>query len=915
MKLLNFLGLGGKKTKPHRVQTNVHILYTSSTDKKPLFQKLNYGSLKNTYRSNGNPSVYNDVFSNHEMIEDDSTKLQDYNHLLGYFREYTNSDKYESFSEFYDEQLEYNIPTEVHNFLLCDAMHYVYHYEKHIIDFFTKIRNEKMFENYSDLVQPKVTNYLHGFNTFDFTTSKMYNKSELLDHIFGNLNDNTYYFTASKKENNFRCDIGRVILQETDFNTLLLFSLDIIRTYNMEYPDRLELNKYKLFGNALSVSDRKGTILCTNYVTLFTLQPIIKILNDSEYDFSFLSVIKNIDGSINQTNFDHRQLIPVHNFDNEDEHYTPMFELLNISNILTDSNINDKIKASYIKLLCKMYYMDTNIILKIVLNYAKSDVKLLDLFIENIIDDINISSIDRGALYRYYNNIGGSLSSIKYVRHVLKFFKDDMFNKDKNYTDYTDKKIQYMNMMYEYTIKFIFKRYAAMTHEVGYHDETLMRQISIELKVFLKDHTQKLTPTTIDKICSILVNNKLFPNWCMYNVTTEKHKIELIKSGHYNTNWLNEDTPKEVLYLIFENGMYLEKYKNDECDWIRTAIAKNTRDYDRQYAYDDCSDVRCEVASRTQDKSLLHNFLNDIDPVVESLLDNDYFSPFRLNPNTYPKSMDIDPDTTDRISSLILSMAKHKSVRVRKKVAEKRFCHDILINDESYEVRKIVYENMRQVNKQTSLKGINSFKEVDINTDVAMVCSRNLDNVIGYDLELVHRVKEDLSLFKEITIHGTVIMGRNTFMSIGDPLPDRHSIVITSNHENLNILNDYPNVTYVDSLENAIELGKFIKGKSGGNKGRIFVIGGAKVYTEALQKDLVDTVYLTTFHSHTNTLPLTIQEKAIKVDFSKVIGNDCNFSMVQQFYPETKTDSGLVMDIKFYRRQQKDSKGFIHNGI
>ena len=52
-------------------------------------------------------------------------------------------------------------------------------------------------------------------------------------------------------------------------------------------------------------------------------------------------------------------------------------------------------------------------------------------------------------------------------------------------------------------------------------------------------------------------------------------------------------------------------------------------------------------------------------------------------------------------------------------------------------------------------------------------------NVIGYQNKLPWRQKSDLKRFRAITIGHVVIMGSNTFNSIGRPLPGRTNIVLT----------------------------------------------------------------------------------------------------------------------------------------
>lgn len=85
----------------------------------------------------------------------------------------------------------------------------------------------------------------------------------------------------------------------------------------------------------------------------------------------------------------------------------------------------------------------------------------------------------------------------------------------------------------------------------------------------------------------------------------------------------------------------------------------------------------------------------------------------------------------------------------------------------------------------------------------------------------------DLAHFKQLTMGGSLIMGRNTFESIGRALPGRENIVVT--HRPL----DAVDVIAVSGLAAAYE-------QAHGNQ---FVIGGAQVYEQALPD--VDTIYAT----------------------------------------------------------------------
>ena len=112
---------------------------------------------------------------------------------------------------------------------------------------------------------------------------------------------------------------------------------------------------------------------------------------------------------------------------------------------------------------------------------------------------------------------------------------------------------------------------------------------------------------------------------------------------------------------------------------------------------------------------------------------------------------------------------------------------------------------------------------------------------IGIQENLPWHIPEDLKRFRQLTRNKTVIMGRKTFESIlaslGKPLPDRKNIIITSNR------NYHPEGCVVfNTLEEALNETQ--------KEDEVFVIGGAKLYAEALH--YVDRMYLTHIYQEFN---------------------------------------------------------------
>ena len=115
------------------------------------------------------------------------------------------------------------------------------------------------------------------------------------------------------------------------------------------------------------------------------------------------------------------------------------------------------------------------------------------------------------------------------------------------------------------------------------------------------------------------------------------------------------------------------------------------------------------------------------------------------------------------------------------------------------------------------------------------------NGVIGKDNELPWRLSEDLKRFKKLTVGHVIIMGRKTFESIGRPLPNRVSIVITRN-----TAYEAPGAVVVHSVEEAIEQARRTEQAEEGER-EAFVIGGEAIFREALP--LCARLYLTRVHT------------------------------------------------------------------
>jgi len=113
---------------------------------------------------------------------------------------------------------------------------------------------------------------------------------------------------------------------------------------------------------------------------------------------------------------------------------------------------------------------------------------------------------------------------------------------------------------------------------------------------------------------------------------------------------------------------------------------------------------------------------------------------------------------------------------------------------------------------------------------ISMIVAYGKNWEIGLDNEMLWHISEDFKNFKTITSGHHILMGRKTFESIGKPLPNRTSIVLSNsgfNHEGVHTFNDIQK-----SLDFARESGEE----------EIFIIGGANIYETLFP--YVDKMYL-----------------------------------------------------------------------
>jgi dihydrofolate reductase len=117
------------------------------------------------------------------------------------------------------------------------------------------------------------------------------------------------------------------------------------------------------------------------------------------------------------------------------------------------------------------------------------------------------------------------------------------------------------------------------------------------------------------------------------------------------------------------------------------------------------------------------------------------------------------------------------------------------------------------------------------------IVAMSLNRVIGCDNDIPWKISSDMKFFKEMTSDpvtgGFLLMGRKTFESVGKPLPNRHTYVLTTDPEKRKMI-DLRGYKYVNEDD-------FFALNSDHSK--VWVCGGADVYKKFLPQ--CDVVYAT----------------------------------------------------------------------
>ncbi len=149
-----------------------------------------------------------------------------------------------------------------------------------------------------------------------------------------------------------------------------------------------------------------------------------------------------------------------------------------------------------------------------------------------------------------------------------------------------------------------------------------------------------------------------------------------------------------------------------------------------------------------------------------------------------------------------------------------------------------------------------------IHKNISIIVAIAENFAIGKNNDLLFHLPNDLKRFKQITTGKTIIMGRNTLLSLPKwPLPNRRHIIITDNHDD-----NFAGCETVFSIEEAIEKVKDEK--------EAFIIGGGMIYRQ--------------FYPIAGKLYLTLVHQSFDADvfFPEINYNEWTVNSRENFYDE-----------------------------
>ena len=143
---------------------------------------------------------------------------------------------------------------------------------------------------------------------------------------------------------------------------------------------------------------------------------------------------------------------------------------------------------------------------------------------------------------------------------------------------------------------------------------------------------------------------------------------------------------------------------------------------------------------------------------------------------------------------------------------------------------------------------------------------------IGKDGKLPWHHSADLKFFKETTTGNAVVIGSNTWRSIGKPLPNRLNIVLSRSGK----IEAPSDVMKLTSIDEVVELSKYLNRD-------VFIIGGAKTYlafSDVIDKWIV-TVVPDEVEGADTFIPLDFLD-GFEIEETKDLGDDLHIKILHR---------------------------------
>jgi dihydrofolate reductase len=104
------------------------------------------------------------------------------------------------------------------------------------------------------------------------------------------------------------------------------------------------------------------------------------------------------------------------------------------------------------------------------------------------------------------------------------------------------------------------------------------------------------------------------------------------------------------------------------------------------------------------------------------------------------------------------------------------------------------------------------------------IAAMSLNRVIGSRNKIPWHLPEDFKWFKQTTTGHVIVMGRRTYESIGKPLPNRTTIVVSRSQAGIPGVEIIPDLGLLD-LQSPLLRGR-----------EVFICGGAEIYRQILPR-------------------------------------------------------------------------------